>query len=159
MPSICASVRHAASREAASSLAIAHRSWGERPAAAALPSDNMTTPIAETAPPLTMRFVSLFRMAHFLLVHGGRSKPLFPAVARCLSRYFPDDDVIRGSPREAVDTSAATDETEGITADSLRSRAPPEGRPGTYGTTSRGERPSTQCRGSGTALACASRRQ
>src|SRR4051794_15245480 len=43
MPSICASVRHAASREAASSLAIAHRSWGERPAAAALPSDNMTT--------------------------------------------------------------------------------------------------------------------
>src|SRR3954463_2129544 len=43
MPSIRASVRHAASREAASSLAIAHRSWGERPAAAALPSDNMTT--------------------------------------------------------------------------------------------------------------------
>src|SRR3954451_9810537 len=57
MPAICASVRQAASRAVASNLAIAHRSWGERPAAAALacswsgaaPSAGGATPRIEAA--------------------------------------------------------------------------------------------------------------
>src|SRR3954454_14702838 len=52
MPSICASARHAASREAASNLAIAHRSWGERPAAAALAGAwSVAAPSTGAAPP------------------------------------------------------------------------------------------------------------
>src|SRR3954465_15566085 len=66
MPAICASVRQAASRAVASNLAIAHRSWGERPAAAALSSDNIKTPIAGNPHPLTRRFASLFCITPFL---------------------------------------------------------------------------------------------